>query len=146
MSRKSNAAQNDAAGLDPTSPDRQYTIGELAEAFGLTTRAIRFYESKGLISPPRKGVARAYSRRERARLSLIQRGKNLGFSLDEIGEWLSLYDGDPSQVTQSQVLLGRVDKALFDLTKKRADIDRALKDLKDIRIACIDILKGAGKL
>ena len=68
-----------------------YTIGELAGEFNVTTRTIRFYESKGLISPARRGVARAYSRRDRARLKLILRGKNLGFSLEEIADvatWL----------------------------------------------------------
>ncbi|HRK19690.1 MAG TPA: MerR family DNA-binding transcriptional regulator [Hyphomicrobiaceae bacterium] len=145
MPSKPRPARADAASLDPETPDRLYTIGELAAAFGITTRAIRFYESRGLISPPRKGVARAYSRRERARLSLIQRGKNLGFSLEEIGEWLSLYDSDPTQVTQARVLLQRVEGAIDTLTSKRADIDRALKDLKEIRQICSDHLEKAAK-
>ena len=134
----------DVAMLNPDAPDRQFTIGELAEAFGITTRAIRFYESKGLISPPRKGIARSYSRRERARLSLIQRGKNLGFSLEEIRDWLALYDADPNQVTQARVMLVKVDSAIEDLTKKRADLDRAIKDLREIRTISADHLKTHG--
>src|SRR5262245_42842132 len=74
-----------------------YTIGGLAEELKLTTRAIRFYEAKGLIAPARRGVARSYSRRDRARLKLILRGKNLGFSLEEIAQYLKLYDADPAQ-------------------------------------------------
>lgn len=132
----------DAAMLNPDAPDRQFTIGELAEAFGLTTRAIRFYESKGLIAPPRKGVARCYSRRERARLHLIQRGKNLGFSLEEIRDWLALYDADPNHLTQARVMARRADQALDDLIKKRADIDRAIKDLKDIKAMAVNHLKA----
>lgn len=132
----------DAALLDPDAPDRHFTIGELAEAFGLTTRAIRFYESKGLISPPRKGRARSYSRRERARLKLITQGKNLGFSLEEIRDWLELYDADPNHVTQAKVLVAKVDTVIEDMARKRADIERALKDLREIRLIAINHLKA----
>lgn len=132
----------DAAMLDPADPDRQFTIGELADAFGLTTRAIRFYESKGLIQPPRKGHARAYSRRERARLKLIQRGKNLGFSLEEIREWLALYDADPNHLTQAKALVARVDVAIEDLMRKKSDIERALKDLREIHQLAVNHLKA----
>src|SRR5207244_125075 len=79
--------------------DRLYTIGELADELNVTTRAIRFYEAKGLIAPARRGVARSYSRRDRARLMLILRGKNLGFTLEEIAQYLMLYDADPAQIT-----------------------------------------------
>ena len=141
MPRYYKRSGNDAAMLDPERPDRHFTIGELAEAFGLTTRAIRFYESKGLIAPPRKGKARSYSRRERARLHLIQRGKNLGFSLEEIRDWLSLYDADPDHVTQAKALIAKANAAIEDLNKKRADLDRALKDLREIRTMAIEHLQ-----
>ena len=95
---------------DGKNADRLYTIGELAGEFDVTTRTIRFYESKGLISPARRGVARAYSRRDRARLKLILRGKNLGFSLEEIAEYLKLYDADPAQMAQTQMLLSGVER------------------------------------
>lgn len=131
----------DAAMLDPDAPDRQFTIGELAVAFGVTTRAIRFYEAKGLISPPRKGTARSYSRRDRARLKLIQQGKNLGFSLEEIRDWLELYDADPNHVTQAKVLIEKVDLAIDELAQKRTDIERALKDLREIRLIAVNHLK-----
>ena len=134
----------DAAMLDPESPDRQFTIGELAEAFQITTRAIRFYESKGLISPPRKGVARCYSRRERARLKLIQQGKNLGFSLEEIRDWLALYDADPNHITQARVMIVKVDLAVDDLIRKRNDIERAIKDLREIKALAVNHLKTHG--
>lgn len=109
------------------------TIGELAVEFGLTTRAIRFYEAKGLIAPERKGVARAYSRRDRARLILILRGKNLGFSLEDIKEYLALYDADPTQGAQVRLLRAKVDAHIEALVGKRADIDRTIRELKDIR-------------
>ncbi len=113
--------------------DRLYTIGELAGELHVTTRTIRFYEAKGLIAPARRGIARSYTRRDRARLKLILRGKNLGFSLDEIAQYLKMYDADPTQHAQTQLLLARVETAIADLQEKRADIDRTLKELKDIR-------------
>ena len=91
----------------------------------VTTRTIRFYESKGLIAPARRGVARSYSRRDRARLMLILRGKNLGFSLEAIGEYLKLYDADPAHIAQTQMLLAGVEEAIENLQTKRADLDKA---------------------
>jgi DNA-binding transcriptional MerR regulator len=128
--------------LPQEDPDRLYTIGALAEELEVTTRAIRFYEAKGLIAPARRGVARSYSRRDRARLLLILRGKNLGFTLEEIAQYLLLYDADPTQMTQTQMLLARVERAIGDLQTKRADLDHTLRELKDIRAACIEHLKG----
>lgn len=116
--------------------DRLYTIGELAGELEVTTRTIRFYEAKGLIAPARRGVARSYTRRDRARLRLILRGKNLGFTLDEIAQYLKLYDADPTQHAQTQLLLSRVETAIADLQEKRADIERTLRELKDIRGQC----------
>ena len=80
--------------------DKTYGIAELAGEFGVTTRTVRFYEDKGLLSPARDGQRRIYSPRDRVRLRLIMRGKRLGLSLEEIGELIDLYDVDPSEVTQ----------------------------------------------
>ncbi len=118
----------------------RYTIGELAEEFGITTRAIRFYEARGLISPERIGANRSYSHRDRARLILILRGKNLGFSLEDIGEYLALYDADPDHIAQTKLLLEKTEVAIKDLQEKRADLDRTLRDLKDIRTKCVSQL------
>jgi DNA-binding transcriptional MerR regulator len=139
--------------LQPTSPkgensERLYSIGELAAELEVTTRAIRFYEAKGLIAPVRRGAQRSYSRRDRARLKLILRGKNLGFSLEEVAQYLKLYDSDPSQITQTQMLLARIERAIDDLQAKRADIDRTLKELKEIRGQCAEHLgarDGSGR-
>ena len=121
------AATDDDAGL---------SIGDLAAEFGITTRTIRFYESRGLLAPERRGTNRTYSRRDRARLRLILRGKNLGFSLEDIGDYLSLYDSDPAQITQTRLLLERIEAHIADLNRKRADLDRTLDDLKEIRAQC----------
>ena len=124
-------------------PARLYTIGELASELQVTTRAIRFYEARGLIAPVRRGTQRSYSRRDRARLRLILRGKNLGFSLEEVAQYLKLYDADPSQIAQTQMLLARIERAIEDLQLKRTDIDRTLNELKEIRAQCAEHL-GAG--
>jgi DNA-binding transcriptional MerR regulator len=144
----SSITQRQQADPEPAAPDesRLYTIGELAAELAVTTRTIRFYESKGLIAPARRGVARAYSRRDRARLMLILRGKNLGFSLEAIGEYLKLYDADPAHIAQTQMLLSGVEEAIDKLQTKRADLDRTLKELKDIRAQCVERLKQKGEL
>jgi DNA-binding transcriptional MerR regulator len=89
-------------------------------------------------------VARAYSRRDRARLKLILRGKNLGFSLEAIAEYLKLYDADPAHIAQTQMLLNGVEEAIKDLQTKRADLDRTLKELREIRAQCIAHLQKEG--
>jgi DNA-binding transcriptional MerR regulator len=139
-----NKSDPDTAKDEASDPDIRYTIGELADEFGITTRTIRFYESRGLISPERKGANRSYSRRNRARLMLILRGKNLGFTLEDIAEYLSLYDADPGQLAQTKMLLGKVESMIEDLIRKRADIDRTLRDLKELRAKCHEYLRGGG--
>ena len=113
--------------------DRLWTIGELATELGLTTRAIRFYEAKGLIAPERRGIARSYTRRDRARMLLILRGKNLGFTLEDIKEYLELYDADPAHLAQLRLLAAKVDVHIEQLDRKRADIERTLSELAEIR-------------
>jgi DNA-binding transcriptional MerR regulator len=84
-----------------------FTIGELAAEFGITARALRFYEEEGLIAPRRDGATRIYSRRDRARIVWLLRGKSVGFSLDEIGELLNLYDLGDGRVKQRTMTASR---------------------------------------
>ncbi|HML30249.1 MAG TPA: MerR family DNA-binding transcriptional regulator [Hyphomicrobium sp.] len=119
-----------------------YSISALAKEFGITTRTIRFYESRGLISPERIGTTRKYSKRDRARLMLILRGRNLGFTVEDVREYLSLYDSDPGQLAQTQLLLDKVTVAIDHLETKRRDIERSLADLNDIRARCDAHLKA----
>ena len=109
------------------------TITELAREAGVTARAIRFYESKGLLTPRRAGTTRIYTHRERGRLQLILRGKRLGFSLTEIGEDLDLYDADPTQHDQIVLLLDKVNNRIGELESQKADIDDTLKELSSVR-------------
>ncbi len=109
-----------------------YSIGDLASTFDVTTRAIRFYESKGLISPKRVGGSRAYTQGDRNRLHLILRAKRLGFTLDNIAEHLDLYDADTSQPQQLQELLNKVESSIAELNQKMDDLLRTLEELTEI--------------
>jgi DNA-binding transcriptional MerR regulator len=117
-----------------------YTIGELAQEFEVTTRAIRFYEDQGLLSPARNGQARVYSVRDRVRLKLVLRGKRLGFSLGEIGGMLDLYDADPSEVGQLQYFVSKLDERRAQLNQQQQDIQVTLKELDDIEAQCKALL------
>jgi DNA-binding transcriptional MerR regulator len=111
---------------------RLYTVTEIAKELGMTARAVRFYEDKGLISPQRAGTTRVYSARDRARMILILRGKRLGFSLSAIKEYLDLYDTDITQHAQLRALLGGVTQRREQLLAQRQAIDDALVELADI--------------
>ena len=106
-----------------------FTSGELSREFDVTLRALRFYEDKGLLTPRRRGQTRIYSRRDRARLSLLLMGKRVGFSLSEIRDMLDLYDLKDGQVTQLRVALEKFREQIHILEAQKADIDSAIKDL-----------------
>jgi len=109
-----------------------YTVTELAEQLGTTPRALRFYEDKGLVTPQRAGTTRIYTHRDRGRLALILRGKRLGFSLREIGEWLDIYDADPAQTKQMRVLVDKVHSRIVALERQRDDLDATLEELREV--------------
>ncbi len=109
--------------------DQTYTITQLAREFGVTARALRFYEDKGLLSPRRDGLARIYSYRDRARLMLILRGKRVGLPLIEIKEILDLYTVD--QRAQLQVAIKKYRARIADFEAQRADIDATIDMLHD---------------
>lgn len=136
--------QSESNATPPGSQSELYGIGELAEELGISQRAVRFYETKGLLKPRRVGLNRVYDRRDRARLMLILRGKRLGFSLQEIAEYLDLYDRDPEQKLQTRHLLNKIEQAIEDLERKRADIDSTLEELAEIRAQCLGQIKTEG--
>ena len=112
-------------------PRDLFAIADLAREFGISTRAIRFYESKGLINPERVGGARIFRRRDRARLILILRGKRLGFSLRDISDYLGLYDAQ-SQTAQVSLLVGKVEDRLKLLEGQKHDLETTIAELRDI--------------
>ena len=117
--------------------ERLFSIGQVCEEFGLTARALRFYEDEQLISPERRGTQRLYSERDRARLAWILRGKRVGFSLATIREMVDLYDIGDQRETQRMVTLERCRERVETLIRQRIDIDATLKELQDF-IALVD--------
>lgn len=110
-----------------------FAIADLAREFGISTRAIRFYETKGLLTPERVGSTRVFRRRDRARLILILRGKRLGFSLRDISEYLSLYDADRTQRAQVNLLVDMVDQRVEMLEQQLADLQTTIGELREIK-------------
>lgn len=119
-----------------------FAIADLAKEFGISTRAIRFYETKGLLHPERVGNTRVFRRRDRARLILILRGKRLGFSLRDIQEYLSLYDADSSQTAQHTLLIDKVDERLALLRAQLDDLQTTIAELTEIRQLADERLKS----
>ncbi|MBL8597228.1 MAG: MerR family DNA-binding transcriptional regulator [Devosia sp.] len=118
----------------PESENRDlFAIADLAREFGISTRAIRFYETKGLLTPDRVGSTRVFRRRDRARLILILRGKRLGFSLRDISEYLSLYDADRTQRAQVNLLVDMVDQRVQMLEQQLADLQTTISELREIK-------------
>ena len=115
----------------------QYSISDLSAEFGITARALRFYEDEGLIAPQRQGLSRIYSRRDRARLAWILRGKRVGFSLGEIREMIDLYDLNDGRESQRRVTVERCRQRIALLEQQRADIDSAIEEISSF-LAIVD--------
>jgi len=110
---------------------RFYSIGEMCDAFGVTARALRFYEDEELIAPERRGTTRLYTDCDRARLTWILRGKSVGFSLNDIRELLDLYDVGDQQHTQMLATRDRCRDRINALHRQKKDIDATLAELEE---------------
>jgi DNA-binding transcriptional MerR regulator len=117
--------------------ERTWTVGELADELGVTTRTLRFYEAEGLIAPERRGTVRVFHPRDHGRMQLILRGKRFGMSLTEIREIVEMYDGAASSERhQLQVLLGRLSEIGSDLRQRATDLRRTLAEVETVAEQC----------
>ena len=119
----------------------EYSIQNLAEQFGVSARALRFYEGKGLLSPLRRGQTRIYSERDKTRLLLTLRGKQLGFSLEECRDIIDMYDPSQSDNTQQLIrLCQKITEHRSALLEKMNAMEATLKQMDEVEKKCLDKL------
>lgn len=111
--------------------DDVMTIRQMCEAFDVTPRTLRFYEAKELLSPIRQGQRRLFTRRDRARLKLILRGKRFGFSLEELRQLLDLYDKGDQQHTQIASAYEVAKARLAEMETQRDELEAAISELRE---------------
>lgn len=123
---------------------RLYTITQLTQEFGITTRTLRFYEAQGLITPQRRGRQRLYRPADRTRLKLILRGKRLGFALSEIREIIDMYGKAPGEAGQLRLLMDKIALRRAELLDKLKDIEMSLADLDEVEAGCRARMEALG--
>ena len=120
----------------------QMTIREMCDLFDVTPRTLRFYEAKELIAPVREGQKRLYTKRDRARLKLILRGKKFGFSLEEIRQLLEMYYMQDQQQTQMTKTYELAQVRLQELKRQREELDQTIEELEEQLRWGADLIKG----
>ena len=106
------------------------TIREMCDAYDVTARTLRFYEAKELLFPVREGQKRLFTKRDRARLKLILRGKRFGFSLEKIRQLLDLYDIEGGEHAQLEASVNAAEERLDEMKAQRAELDEAIAELE----------------
>ena len=118
------------------------TIREMCDLFDVTPRTLRFYEAKELIAPIREGQKRLYTKRDRARLKLILRGKKFGFSLEEIRQLLEMYYMQDQQQTQMTKTYESAQVRLQEFKRQREELDQTIEELEEQLSSLADLIKG----
>ncbi|MCS3469210.1 DNA-binding transcriptional MerR regulator [Pseudomonas sp. JUb42] len=113
-----------------------YSISDLARELDITTRAIRFYEEQGMLTPERRGLERIYSARDKVTLKLILRGKRIGFSLAECRELIELYDPSGGNQKQLNTMLGKIEERRGQLEQQLLDIQQMQLELDTAEERC----------
>jgi len=123
---------------------KTYSISELANEFGITTRTIRFYEEKGYLSPTREGTRRIYTPADRTSLRLILRGKRLGLTLTETADLIKMYGSPQGNRKQLEKFISRIGEKRNELERKRRDLEVVLNDLQTVEDQCYIALTKQG--
>ncbi len=127
--------------MNPDKPKDRLTFKEMCARFDVTPRTLRYYEYIELLHPDREGRARFYGARERARMELILRGRKFGFALEDIRQWLLIYEKEGTQA-QMRAWVEMADGQLQELAEQRAQLDQAMVELQKLRDDTAEILSG----
>jgi len=113
--------------------EERLSFKEMCDRFDVTPRTLRHYEYIELLFPQREGRQRFYGPREVARMTLILRGRRFGFKLEELRQWLELYNADPEQHLQRKVWMEMADAQLNELRSRRVELDEIITELERLR-------------
>ncbi|WP_293577710.1 MerR family DNA-binding transcriptional regulator [Phaeobacter sp.] len=119
--------------------EQKLSFKEMCSEFDVTPRTLRYYEYIELLQPEREGRSRFFGSRERARMKLIMRGRKFGFQLEEIRQWLLIYEQD-GDTAQNRAFIEMADRQMVELKKQREQLDEALKELTDLRATTLGLL------
>ncbi|MFT5574750.1 MAG: DNA-binding transcriptional MerR regulator [Bermanella sp.] len=122
---------------------KSFSISELAKEFGITTRAIRFYEEKGLLQPERNGQSRIYSAADRVKLILILRGKRLGLLLEESRDIIEMYAPNQDNSHQLQKLIDKIREKRIQLKDQLNDLNTMMQELEEAETRCLGALNDS---
>jgi len=120
--------------------DERLTLKEMCAKFGVTPRTLRHYEYIELLSPRKEGRTRYYTHREEVRLKLILRGRRFGFPLEEVRQWLLLYDADPENRLQMKTWIDMSGRQIAELETRKTELEETIRELRDLRQVGIDSL------
>ncbi|MDA8760004.1 MerR family DNA-binding transcriptional regulator [Amylibacter sp.] len=114
--------------------EEKLTLKEMCEAFEVTPRTLRYYEYIELLIPEKIGKKRLYGNKEKALLTLIKRGRRFGFSLEEIRQWLAMYNRDNQNQTQIEAWINMANNQTIELEERKSEIQKAIDDIKNLRV------------
>jgi len=122
--------------------DEKLTLKEMCKAYEVTPRTLRYYEYIELLIPEKVGKKRFYGNKEKALLRLIKRGRRFGFSLEEIRQWLAMYDRKNQNQTQIEAWIDMANKQTIELEDRKSEIQKAIEDMKNLRLDAEKELKA----
>lgn len=122
--------------------DEKLTLKEMCEAYEVTPRTLRYYEYIELLIPEKVGKKRFYGNKEKALLRLIKRGRRFGFSLEEIRQWLAMYDRKNQNQTQIEAWIDTANKQTIELEDRKSEKQKAIEDMKNLRLDAEKELKA----